>query len=278
LSLELVIDLYTLGPTFQPTVQPSLSQNSPNKLFSTGAWHVVSIQPDGTAFSWGSDNYGQLGRGIVSSYEASPGLMVDITAASDVSAGQGLTVLVQDATVWSVGWNVNGQLGDNTTTSKSTAEPLATLSSGVARVVCALFHACALLKTGDLFCWGLNDQGQLGIGASTVSSSPVLVTVFVTSGVASVSVGSKTTCILTSSGVAKCAGRNDDGQLGDGTYTPQNTFSTEVVGVVLPVGPCLLFWIYNLHELYPGSFDCIWYWRSLVRVGLEPRGALLWKK
>jgi alpha-tubulin suppressor-like RCC1 family protein len=267
LSLERVIDLYTHGPTFQPTVQPSLAQISPSKLFSAGIGHVVSIQPDGTAFSWGKNKQGHLGRGFLSNYEASAGLMVNITAASDVSAGGFHTMLVQDGAVWSVGSNAFGGLGDNTTLTKSSAEPLTMLSSGVARVDCGMYHSCAVLETGwfcylsncmpdvhshyclkgALYCWGRDLSGELGINGSTfslmlgpsiwyLSLTPVPVTGYEISGVSSVSAGADFTCLLTTSGVAKCVGSNSLGQLGDGTLTSQKTYATEVQGVVLPVG------------------------------------------
>jgi alpha-tubulin suppressor-like RCC1 family protein len=112
LALERVISLYTRVPTLQPTNQPSLSQLTPKKTFSTGTNHAVSIQSDGTAFSWGANSRGQLGHNMTSSHVAIATSMVGITNASDVSAGHYCTILVQNGGVWSVGWRAKGQLGD----------------------------------------------------------------------------------------------------------------------------------------------------------------------
>ncbi|MFO7894081.1 MAG: Ig-like domain-containing protein [Longimicrobiales bacterium] len=75
---------------------------------------------------------------------------------------------------------------------------------------------CDLTQTGQAYCWGQNNSGQLGDGTSTTSASPVAVSgglVF-----ASISTGSDHACGLTPQGEAYCWGGNWDGQLGDNTH------------------------------------------------------------
>jgi len=77
------------------------------------------------------------------------------------------------------------------------------------------FEACALLSTGAIKCWGLNDVGQIGDGTNTNRSVPTQVT-GLTTGMMAVSSGGSSNCGLTNSGNVKCWGNGRDGQLGNG--------------------------------------------------------------
>ncbi|HJU89683.1 MAG TPA: protein kinase [Gemmatimonadaceae bacterium] len=94
--------------------------------------------------------------------------------------------------------------------------------SPVARTVAAGgMHSCAVAANGELFCWGSNDRGQLGSGATTRQADPTRVATDVR--FRSVSAGVAHSCGLATSGDAYCWGANDKGQLGDGSTTPRPT-------------------------------------------------------
>ena len=128
--------------------------------------------------------------------------------ASAVAAGGHHTCAVTTAggvKCW--GFNSHGQLGDGTTTDRTTPVDVVGLTSGVAAVVAGWWHTCAVTTAGGLQCWGYNGYGQLGDGTTTDRTTPVDV-VGLTSGVAAVAAGFFHTCAVTMAGGLKCWGFN----------------------------------------------------------------------
>jgi hypothetical protein len=78
--------------------------------------------------------------------------------------------LKTDGTLWTWGYNGNGQLGDGTTTDSTI--PLQ-IGSGYASVAAGFFHTVALKTDGTLWVWGYNGYGQLGDGTTIDKTSPV---------------------------------------------------------------------------------------------------------
>ncbi len=122
------------------------------------------------------------------------------------------------------------QLGDGTSTNRSTPVDVVGLSSGVQAVTVAGHHTCALLDSGSVKCWGFNYGGEVGDGTSGVFRSMPVNVVGLSSGVSAVAAGGAHTCALLNSGGVKCWGWNNFNQLGDGTSTNRLT-PVDVVGL-----------------------------------------------
>ena len=93
------------------------------------------------------------------------------------------------------------------------------------------YHTCARRRNGNVYCWGADDYGQAITQNSSVCAAGACVTVptlVVTA--AQVSAGSRHTCVVTSSGVAWCAGANEHGQLGFGYWSPNGRSLGQVAG------------------------------------------------
>jgi alpha-tubulin suppressor-like RCC1 family protein len=125
-----------------------------------------------------------------------------------------------DGTLWCWGINSRGEIGDGTTTERTTPVQVTSLGSAVASVSSGKDHTCAILTNGTLWCWGYNEWGQLGDGTTIDRDTPVQVTALGSS-LSTVSCSDSYTCAALTDGTLWCWGYNGAGQLGDGTTTPR---------------------------------------------------------
>lgn len=86
------------------------------------------------------------------------------------------------------------------------------------KIYAGLNHACGLNNTGDVYCWGKNDYGQLGNGISSAGITHFPQRINLT-GITKLALGAYHTCALTTDNKLICWGLNDNGQLGNGTNT-----------------------------------------------------------
>jgi alpha-tubulin suppressor-like RCC1 family protein len=145
------------------------------KLVASGFYHTAAIKTDGTLWTWGRNTNGALGDGSSIVHRSSPIQTVSGgTNWKQVACGQFNTAAIKtDGTLWLWGRNTNGQLGDNTTTDRSS--PIQTVAGGTnwKQVASGFFHTAAIKTDGTLWTWGRNTNGQLGDNTTAFKSSPV---------------------------------------------------------------------------------------------------------
>jgi len=146
----------------------------------------------------------------------------DYVISGSVAAGTNDTLALKaDGTVWSWGANTNGQLGDGTTTQRTSPVQVSGLSDVVAIAAGVGTHHLALKRDGTVWGWGLNSSGQLGDGTQTNRSTPVRAGTL--TNVVAIAVGGAHSLAITGDGALWAWGANYSGQLGDGTQTPRLT-------------------------------------------------------
>jgi alpha-tubulin suppressor-like RCC1 family protein len=142
------------------------------------------------------------------------GAAVMVTSSSYLTDWCAVTVK-GDVECW--GDNESGELGDGSTTSSAVPVKVQGLPEAASQVSTGLGTACALTKSGAVWCWGYNADGELGDGTEgTISTRPVPVT-GLGSGVTALSVGGQVACAIEQDGSAACWGDGSDtGLIGNG--------------------------------------------------------------
>jgi len=189
-----------------------------------GSEHSVSLRPDGTVWTWGSGGSGQLGNGTTTD-SSTPVQVTSLgTGCLSVAASFYQTMAIKaDGTLWAWGFNQYGQLGDGSTTNRSTPVQVGLATNWVS-VAMGNFHGLGLRADGTLWAWGGNGSGQVGDGSTTNRSTPVQV------GTAtdwvSIAAGYQHSLAIKRDGTLWSWGYVGFGQLGNGGATP--TVPTQV--------------------------------------------------
>lgn len=183
-------------------------------VLAAGGLHTCGTR-HGLAWCWGNNSQGQLGSSGGSTSRWVPFPVVDGGSIVAMTSGLAHTCALTTAgAVKCWGSNSVGQLGDGTTTGRSTPVSVTGLSSGVQQIWAGDAHTCAL-RAGAVLCWGSNGLGQLGDGTSNTRLVPTAVS-GLGAGVRSIALGAVHSCARRDSDVL-CWGGNGSGQLGDGT-------------------------------------------------------------
>ena len=156
-----------------------LPPNSELASISVSSSFTCGLLKNGSIYCWGSNEDGQHGDGTTTSKPSSSGqvqLPQGRTAITvDVGLKHACAVLDDDSAVcW--GDNEYGQIGDNTTTNRTTPTNVTFPGGiGVSSISAGRVHTCAIVTNGSVYCWGAHEQGSLGNGWDTDSDIPLYV-------------------------------------------------------------------------------------------------------
>ncbi|MDR1392846.1 MAG: FG-GAP-like repeat-containing protein [Bifidobacteriaceae bacterium] len=146
---------------------------------AAGEEFALALSQDGRVFSWGENNYGQLGDGTTIN-RITPVLVSGLSGQRVVGIAAGSThcaAVTSTGAVYTWGTNTTGALGDGTTTSRTSPVKVNGALNGqnVKAVAAGAEFTAALTTGGRVYTWGSNYRGQVGVGDRTDHLTPVLV-------------------------------------------------------------------------------------------------------
>ncbi|GEP44869.1 hypothetical protein BGE01nite_41600 [Brevifollis gellanilyticus] len=225
---------------FDSLAAPTLSVaslQSPPVAVGGGGSQIHAARQDGALLSWGNPDLASFGDGKTTS---------DIPVHQPVPAKKGwgsaqvvqiaggayhTLILTNSGGVWTWGDQTQGQLGNGVV--KSPASNMAHIlttpvditksftSARIIRLAAGSHHNLALDSDGQLWAWGSNTHGQLGLGDTPRQAKPVKISAASFNGarIIGIACSSHSSFAVSESGVVWAWGSNERGVLGDGTFT-----------------------------------------------------------
>lgn len=147
------------------------------RSIATGRYFSFAIKGNNTLWGWGSNDYGQLGLGVAGGYHPVPQQIGTGTIWETVACGDAHTLAQRtDGSLWGWGFNYFGQLGLNNNTWNYPGPQSIPNGVGSAAVSAGYYSSASLRADSNLWSWGGNDHGNLGVGDMLQHEVPTPVT------------------------------------------------------------------------------------------------------
>ena len=231
---------------FLVLIQPLFSQSQ--TIISGGMSHTMYLCDNGKIFTWGDNNFGQLGRNPELNEDINPVAIPTLKDVVAISGGEGYFSMAvrKDSSVWTWGQNSQLQLGTDTfcTTAELCeywAKPVQVKGGETGTyflhnaISCSagLTQSYALLSTGEVVAWGDNYHGQMGNGNTIRQQFPVYVKISETTNltnIKAISAGAMFCYALTKDGKVWGWGKNSEFELACGNSQDQY-FATPILDI-----------------------------------------------
>jgi alpha-tubulin suppressor-like RCC1 family protein len=180
---------------------------------SAGSQSTCAVLADGRVQCWGRNHRAQLGIGVTGNPSSVPVTVTGLSNIAQVAVGQDFACArAFGGTVSCWGDNASGELGRGTLGGTSGTATAISGLSGVVSLQAGAFHSCVIQQGGNVSCWGLNTDGQVGIGTTSAGQASPVATNPLVSGVA-LHMGRAFSCAKDSLGTTRCWGDNLYGQI-----------------------------------------------------------------
>ncbi|MBF0622237.1 MAG: peptidylprolyl isomerase [Magnetococcales bacterium] len=186
---------------------------------AAGSAHSMALSADGTVLAWGWNGDGQIGNDSVGQYTLEPVQVSNISNIIAIEAGWSHSLALDaDGAVWAWGSNTRNQLGQVGNTNATTPVQITALPSTITRISSGLDSVIATASDGSVYGWGYNGWGQLGTADDySVSKEVSQITVLSALSQTQIDTGSAHTLALNTDGTLFGLGKNENGELGQGS-------------------------------------------------------------
>eukprot|EP01038_Epipyxis_sp_PR26KG_P010000 gene10000-13455_t len=196
-----------------------------------GQSFAMILSNDAKVLGWGKNDLGQLGNGNRED-KLKPKLNTNINEyiIQIASGAHHSVILSKNGNIFTFGGNRKGQLGDGQLT--STTSPIQLLSlrhRPVISVTCGENHTMVLTAGGNVYSWGDNSNGQLGLSDTTSRLRPELIKSLRSVKPIKISAGKQHSSVVTDSGLLFTFGSNSSGQCGAEDSSVRSVLTPTVV-------------------------------------------------
>ncbi|KAK7079242.1 putative E3 ubiquitin-protein ligase herc4, partial [Halocaridina rubra] len=202
------------------------------KQVASGLTHTLFLTEEGIVYSCGNNEGGQLGHNKITRKPEHIDQLENYTIANIAVGDQHSVAVTSWGLVYAWGENGFGQLGLNTTESHTDLPKLVKSLARVqiVQVACGSNHTLALSSSGELYSWGLNSLGQLGLGhRESPQREPTLIKCLIGVPLVHIIAGGQHSAALTQAGYLLTWGSNKQGQLGYSSKNDENSSHTPSV-------------------------------------------------
>ncbi|XP_076159819.1 RCC1 and BTB domain-containing protein 1 isoform X2 [Alosa pseudoharengus] len=188
--------------------------------------HVLLATEDGDLYAWGHNGYSQLGNGTTNQGVAPVLVTTNLQSKriTEVSCGSHHSMaLTSEGEVYAWGYNNCGQVGSGSTANQPTPRKVSNClqNKHVVSLTCGQTSSMAVVDNGEVYGWGYNGNGQLGLGNNGNQLTPCRLAALQGYCVLQIASGYAHTLALTDEGLLYAWGANTYGQLGTGNKSNQ---------------------------------------------------------
>ena len=202
------------------TTRPNLVKIMDSNVTKVAAYyhHCLFLKSDGSLWGMGRNYYGEISNHASNSSKILTPTQIFSSGVTDMAVGLHHSMIIKsDGSLWGMGLNAHGQLGDGSTINRTSPVQITT---GVSKIACGHHHTLFIKNNGSLWVMGHNEYSQLGDTTTTHRITPVQI---LSSGVTEIAAGNIHSVFVKNDGSLWSMGYNDKGQLGDASNTTRSS-------------------------------------------------------